>query len=543
VRTRRAPLSVAIASLRSLFSAGGTLARALTHAPGASWVCPLRVTYPDGRVRWDYRACLWRLPACSLCAQVYTGAAGCWMLAGGQRSRWAARAEEHREARVAMSYPYPPPQPGQPGQPTVPPSQPSYVPPSYAPPPYGTPYLGAPPTIPLAPVPVPAPGQWRRARSFWSSQSAGSRVALLGAGAAVMAMLLIAVVVGGFAILRHVLPTTPDGYLTTDATDVVFVQWQEDQSHHLSGSWQQIQENTADQTVSSTDVGITGVIDGSHITITFTELGTNYTLLGTLSGDNSTLTLQVPDQNGYIGTAVFHAASVADYNNAAAQLRQGAAAQAAATQSAQATAATQAASAQATASAQSSLDGAVTNANEQLSSAFNTLNADVQSLAGDSDFSNALNAYAKDWAQMQTDYAKEQSDYANGCGVNGYNATVVAYDASVVSYDLGVIQYDDGTLNYDQTGMNNALASVQSDMTAVQSDWQTLQSAVAADTTGSVAAQFSASDVNGAVGKAQSQVTASNKALSAAQGSAAQYDQEAAQTNTDAQNLANSMHC
>ncbi|MGO8950627.1 MAG: hypothetical protein ACLQUY_23845 [Ktedonobacterales bacterium] len=91
--------------------------------------------------------------------------------------------------------------------------------------------------------------------------------------------------------------------------------------------------------------------------------------------------------------------------------------------------------------------------------------------------------------------------------------------------------------------MSTPLKQVQNDIQAVQSDWQNLKVAVAADTTGGVSAQFSQNDIDTAVGKAQSQLTTSNNALQSAQSQAKQYDQEAAQTNTDAQNLANSMQC
>lgn len=278
------------------------------------------------------------------------------------------------------------------------------------------------------------------------------------------------------------------------------------------------------------DIPFTGIANGEHVSLTLSELGVSVTLDGTLSGD--TFTLHIPDQNGSIVPLVLHGASVSDYNSALANLRQRTAAFAAATQAAQATATTQAA-----------LDQAVSDANQQLSSDLSTLNADVQSLAGSSDFSSALNAYAKDWAQMQQDYRKEQSDYQQGCGVGGYNASVVAYDASTVSYDLSSVQYDDSSFSYDQSGMNGPLGQVQSDIKTVQSDWSTLQAAVAADKTGSVAAQFTAGDINAATAKAQTQVDTSNKALQSAQAQATQYDKEAAQTNTDAQNLASSMHC
>ena len=160
--------------------------------------------------------------------------------------------------------------------------------------------------------------------------------------------------------------------------------------------------------------------DGSSISITFSELGFSSTLTGTLTGE--TLTLSVPDQNGLIATDVFRAASVQDYNTAAAALRQRVQQQAAATQSAQATVDTEQAQAQATQAAQSSLDQAVTDANSQLSSDLGSLSSDVQGLAGDSDFSSALSGYAGDWAQMQQDWKQEQADYQNGCGVNGSTA-------------------------------------------------------------------------------------------------------------------------
>ena len=120
---------------------------------------------------------------------------------------------------------------------------------------------------------------------------------------------------------------------------------------------------------------------------------------------------------------------------------------------------------------------------------------------------------------------------------------MVSYDASVVSYNLSTIQYDDGTLSYDQNGMSGALTNVQNDMQAVQADWQALKAAVAADATGGVSAEFTQSDIDSAASNAQKQIDESNAALSKAQGQAKQYDQEAAQMNTNAQNLANSMHC
>lgn len=354
-------------------------------------------------------------------------------------------------------------------------------------------------------------------------------------------MLLVLVLLGGIGLaVSQVLNPGPQGYLGTSSTQVVFIQWTEDSSHHVSGTLQSASA-TSDNTVQSATEAFTGVRDGSSISITFSALGFSSTLTGTLNGD--TLTLAVPDQNGYIATDQFHTASVQDYNHAVNALRQRIQTQAAATQSAQATANTQQAIAQATQSAQSQLDQAVTDANSKLSSDVQSMSSDAQSLANSTSFSDALNAYASSWSQMQKDYQQEKNDYANGCGSGGYNASVVSYDAGVVSYDLGTIQYDDGTLSYDQNTMSGPLARVQSDIKNAQTDWQNLKAALAADTTSSVLAQYSQSDIDKAVGSAQKQVDASNSSLSQAQSQGKQYDQEAAQMNTAAQNLASSMQC
>lgn len=343
----------------------------------------------------------------------------------------------------------------------------------------------------------------------------------------------------GFAVLQR-LQTPPDGYIWSSSIEVDFIQWTEDSNQHLNGTLQSVSA-MSDSTVKSMTAAFTGVHEGSSISITFSEIGLSTTLTGTLNGD--TLTLSVPDQNGLLVTDVFHAASVQDYNTAASALRQRVQQQAAATQSAQATAAVQEASAQATASAQSALDQAVTDANFQLSSDLTNLASDVQSLSGDADFSSALSSYASDWAQMQQDWKQEQADYQNGCGVNGSNVGVVQGDANVVQGDRNSIIGDDNALTGYVNSFNSDLTHVQSDIKAVHADWTALQNAAAADAGGSVSPQFTSSDVNSALSKAQQQMGTANKALQSARSQAAQYDHEADQINTNAQNLVASMHC
>jgi hypothetical protein len=177
-----------------------------------------------------------------------------------------------------------------------------------------------------------------------------------------------------------------------------------------------------------------------------------------------------------------------------------------------------------------------------LSSDINVLNNDLTNLARDSNFSATLAAYAKDWMQMQKDYQQEQTDYQQGCGNSGYNQSVVAYDASNVNYDLSNIQYDDSSLSYDQSSQSADLQSVQNDISTVQSDLNTLQNdAGGSDTDATVTSNENTAQT--ALASAQQQVGVSNQALQSAQSQTKQYDQEAAQTNTSAQNLANSLHC
>lgn len=398
--------------------------------------------------------------------------------------------------------------------------------------PYTTPFGYTPPLPPRH-----ATSRWSWQQGFFQSAAGAAwRTILIG-----VAVLLVLVLLSGlgFAVVRALNPG-PQGYLWTSSTEVDFVEWTEDSSHHLSGTLQSVSA-TSDSTVKSTTAAFTGVHDGANISITFSTLGFSSTFTGTLNND--TLTLTVPDQNGLLATDAFHLASVEEYNSVVSALRQRIQIQSAATQSAQATIVAQQTQAQATAAAQSQLDQAVAAANSLLSGDLSALSTNVRALASATSFSDALNAYASSWSQMQSDYQKEQTDSQQGCGSNGYNAGVVSYDAGVVKYDLGTIQYDDGTLSYDQNTMSAPLATVQSGISSVKADWQNLKAAVAADTTGNVLAQFSQSDIDAAVQIAQQQINTSDSALSQAQSQGSQYDQEAAQLNTEAQNLASSMHC
>lgn len=369
-----------------------------------------------------------------------------------------------------------------------------------------------------------------------------------GIGLAV-ALLLICGTLGGLII--HAATTRPDGYLGTSSTTAVFIELTEDQSGHLNGTLDAADVTSSEQ-VETQSLAFTGIANGSNLTITFSAFGVSQTYAGTLSGD--TLNLETPDTNGYVQLHIFQGASLSDYNNAVAQLRQKAAAYAVATQNAEATVITQqanaaatataqAAMAQATATAQQNLDLAVTNANAQLQNDLGVLQSDTSGLAGNANFSGLLGGYASDWSAMQRDYQQEQSDAQQGCGTYGNNFTQVQNDATQVDNDLTQIHNDDTQAGLDFAPVQSGITQIPHDIQAVQSDWSNLHAALAADPSGSVSTQFTSGSISNAVSAAQQQVTTSQQTLQSAQPQVTQYDQEAAQLDTQAHNVVNNMHC
>jgi curved DNA-binding protein CbpA len=185
----------------------------------------------------------------------------------------------------------------------------------------------------------------------------------------------------------------------------------------------------------------------------------------------------------------------------------------------------------------------IDDARQDLADVVVTLNEDVSLLARDTDFQADLNAYAKDWAQMQTDYQTELDDYRIGCGSDGYGAFTVSYDASRVSYDLSSIQYDDSGLAYTIGPLADERATVESDVTTVQSALQKLQGMLDGNSSASTSVASTISDAETGLTNARQEVTKSASKQQQAQAQATNYDQRAAQLNDAAQHLANSMTC
>lgn len=114
-------------------------------------------------------------------------------------------------------------------------------------------------------------------------------------------------------------PKAASGYLYRTASSATYIRILQDTNGHISGLWYGAIKNT-DGTVSSYQGSISGTISGTHVVISFTGIGAD-TDTGTLSADTQTLTLQYLGTNGQLVSAIYHAATVADYNAAVAALK------------------------------------------------------------------------------------------------------------------------------------------------------------------------------------------------------------------------------
>lgn len=326
--------------------------------------------------------------------------------------------------------------------------------------------------------------------------------------------------------------STPDGYLATNADTVSFVQFTE-KDNQLSGHIQDVTETNdiPPQTKSST-AAFTGIQNGSSVTITISIFGFSSSVTGTLDGD--TLTLEIPQQDGQLQNETFNGASIQQYNQAIDTLQKQVSKQDQQYYSSQATAT----AIQATQTMQQNQQQAVSNANSSLRNAMNSLTSDIPELTSFST-TETLNGYAKDWQQMQKDYAIEQKDAQAGC-VNSYQVGTDNYQVGTDDYQIGT---DDYSLGTDKYQYDATLSAVQNDVQSIKDGWTQLQQAVANNTTMTMVATYTSTDVNNALQNAQIAEKTAYGRWQAAQSSAAQYDQETNALNKKADALSTSMHC
>lgn len=112
-------------------------------------------------------------------------------------------------------------------------------------------------------------------------------------------------------------PPSGSGYLSTQADDVLFLQWN-DSNGALAGTLQDVTVSGSppDASASSNTVNVTGSLNGQTISLSF---GGGPLHFGTLSGGS--FTIDVPQSNGTLGGLTFVQASASSFNGAVAKLQ------------------------------------------------------------------------------------------------------------------------------------------------------------------------------------------------------------------------------
>jgi hypothetical protein len=114
----------------------------------------------------------------------------------------------------------------------------------------------------------------------------------------------------------------PATYLSASGAKIDFIQWQESSSGSLQGTIieDEVTGTAPSETISANSAPFTGTVSGSSVNLHFSGfLGIQANIVATLSG--STLTLQVPQNDGTIQQDTFATASVGAFNKAVSAFR------------------------------------------------------------------------------------------------------------------------------------------------------------------------------------------------------------------------------
>ncbi len=319
------------------------------------------------------------------------------------------------------------------------------------------------------------------------------------------------------------------GYLATFSDGYWFVEWT-DNSGTLSGTIQAAgPKSKTGFGIATSSAGFTGIRANNRVTLTIPAgLGFATTLSGTVDG--STLTLFILNQ-GITTPYPFRAATLTDYNRAVETLKQDDAQRAA-----------QARAAQATADAQSGQQAAVRDANTALADALRRLSSDTGRLKQDANYEAVLKTYNSNWATMQTTYQK-MTDSAAKKPLPCAQLSQVEVNVGRVEVAYGSIEVARGSFEVVQSAVDSDMKSVRADIQGVQGAFSALQRAVAVNTTGSPAAQYSAADVDKAVSAANDALTTATNAASQAKGQAGTIDSNATQLMKDGRAFVAALKC
>lgn len=292
-----------------------------------------------------------------------------------------------------------------------------------------------------------------------------------------------------------------NAYLDTGSGWVAYIQWNRSGSGSLTKDT--IAGTAPDEEVLSSQVSVEVFVNGSEVT--FAGLSPEN---GTLVG--GTLTLQVLEPDGTLGTDTFTPAAQGQFNQSVAQLQ-------AQVQSDNNTAIQ--------ASASDSQAAAVSQAQQSFTSEVTALERATATLNNDTSLAGAISQMKTDYGTEQAEWQAEQDASCSDDTVSG-DADTVGGDADTVGGDLDTTNSDVGSL---QAG---DIQAVQAYLANVSNDLSTLQGLGATPGTSSSAA----------IAAGNKALTSADSAISWANGQAATLSNEAQQLATAAAKYANS-HC
>jgi hypothetical protein len=264
----------------------------------------------------------------------------------------------------------------------------------------------------------------------------------------------------GKAVAQNATPASEPGiatYLCRFSNGDLLLQWTNGNSY-ITGTYQDaaLSGSPPQESVNTTQGSLSGNVSGSGITL---DVGTA-TWYGTITG--SSVTVNIPQQDGTIQPAACDQSSVSGWNDAIASLNSQADGDNNATLQQQAQASSQAANQQQEQNAQEA----------------------VNTLTQAADVSGAVNAIANDVQTTENSLATTRADAANGNGNECLNASTTVYNdaATTVYNDVLTTAYN------DLQTVASDISTVRADVSTVQSDQSALQSGGLPTTTGASAA-------------------------------------------------------
>ncbi len=275
-------------------------------------------------------------------------------------------------------------------------------------------------------------------------------------------------------------PADPS-YFGSGTDWVWFLQWTES-GGSLTGQFQEVYVTSDNPLkVQSKNAPVTGIRNGSDVTLKVGGPFFGETWTGTLRGN--TLTLTVPQGNGLLATVALRNGTVEDYNRVASAFRlriEQLAQQAALQRQREAQQAELQRQREAKITAKRI---AVVGASGKLAAAIRNLTAQVERLSRDThdaNFQDVVSSYARDWTQMQKDYQNLQAD-AGKQPFDCYQLSTVRYDLSTLKYDMSSIRYDNSSFDYTSRPVLADMAQITKSEQIARSALENLQDIVAAN--------------------------------------------------------------